>query len=268
MSYQIVFSDIDGTLLNSNHRMLDGTLEAVKSLQKRDIPFFIVTARGPSGVYPIFRRYNFICPIVCFSGALILDEHGNVIYSKGVSKDTTAKIIDYVEASGFDCTWNVYSMDSWIVNNRTDPRIINEENIVEVQSTVGTVNDLPDGAEIGKILCMCNPDKTDEIEAGLRKRFPSLSIVRSSDILVEVMEKGVTKGQSVKIICDKLGINPDDAIAFGDHYNDIEMLKAVGMPFLMDNAPMELKAQFPSENITDGFDDEGIYNALKKIGMI
>ena len=205
---------------------------------------------------------------MCFSGALILDEQGQVMYSKGVSKDTTAKIIDYVEKSGFDCTWNIYSMDSWIVNNRQDPRIINEENIVEAQSTVGTVADLPDGAEIGKILCMCNPDKTDEIEAGLRKRFPSLSIVRSSDILVEIMEKGVTKGQSIKIICDKLGINPDDAIAFGDHYNDIEMLNAVGMPFLMDNAPEELKTRFSSDNITDGFDDEGIYNALKKIGMV
>lgn len=268
MSYKIVFSDVDGTLLNSKHRMLEGTLNAIKDLQRRDIPFVIVTARGPSGIYPIFRRYSFVCPIVCYSGALIIDENGNVIYSKGISKDTSCKIINYIEEEGFDCTWNVYSLDSWIVNDKSDPRVINEENIVEAQSTEGKVEDLPNGTEAGKILCMCNPDCTDQVEAALKKKFPTLSIVRSSDILVEIMERGVTKGHSVRLLLDKLNINSDDAIAFGDHYNDIEMLKAVGKPFLMSNAPEELKAQFPSSNITDGFDDEGIYNALKKVGMI
>lgn len=263
MDFKIVFSDVDGTLLNSNHRMLEGTLKAIRELKERKIPFVIVTARGPSGVYPIFRRYNFICPIVCYSGALILDEDGKVIYSKGVRKDIAEKIVDFIEGSGFDCTWNVYSLDSWLVNNKSDPRVINEENIVEAQATVGSVSDLPEGSDVGKILCMCNPDKTDEIEAGLKKKFPTLSIVRSSDILVEIMERGVSKGHSVNIICEKWGIKPEDAIAFGDHYNDIEMLKAVGMPFLMKNAPEELKEQFP--NITDSNDDEGIYNALKKV---
>ncbi|SDB04736.1 hypothetical protein SAMN02910298_00059 [Pseudobutyrivibrio sp. YE44] len=263
MDYKIVFSDVDGTLLNSEHRILDGTLQAIKSLQKRGIPFVIVTARGPSGIYPIFHRYNFICPMVCYSGALILDENGKVLLSKGISKDTASKIIDYIEDEGFDCTWNVYSMDSWFVKDRSDPRVIREENIVEAQSTEGMVSDLPNGADIGKILCMCNPEKTDEIEAALKKKFPTLSIVRSSDILVEVMERGVTKGHSINVVCEKWGINPEDAIAFGDHYNDIEMLKAVGKPFLMGNAPEELKAQF--SNITASNDEEGIYKALSQL---
>ncbi len=263
MEYKIVFSDVDGTLLNSEHRMLEGTLQAIKSLQKRGIPFVIVTARGPSGIYPIFRRYNFICPIVCYSGALILDEGGQIIYSKGISKDTACKIIDYIEKQQFDCTWNVYSMDSWIVSDRTDPRVIREENIVEAESVEGSVDDLPNGSDIGKILCMCNPQNTDEIEAGLKKKFPTLSIVRSSDILVEIMERGVTKGHSINTVCEKWDINPDYAIAFGDHYNDIEMLKAVGMPFLMANAPEELKEQF--SNIAASNDDDGIAKALNLI---
>lgn len=73
---RIVFCDVDGTLLNNKHRMLDSTREAIKSLQSKDIPFVIVTARGPSGVYPIFERYKFVCPIVCYSGALMIDGDG------------------------------------------------------------------------------------------------------------------------------------------------------------------------------------------------
>lgn len=264
MNYKIVFSDIDGTLLNSKHRMSENTENAIKNLKQQGIPFVIVTARGPSGVYPIFRRYNFWAPIICYSGALILGEDGEIIFSKGISKPTVSSLIETITEEGWDCTWNVYTMDDWIVNDKSDERVINEENIVEVQATKGTVEDIPNGMEIGKFLCMCNPSETDEIEARLRKKFPSLSIVKSSDILLEVMEKGVNKGMAVELFCKKLNINKIDAVAFGDHYNDIEMLKAVGTPFLMANAPEDMKAEF---NITSSNDEEGVFKALKKIGL-
>ena len=43
-----------------------------------------------------------------------------------------------------------------------------------------------------------------------------------------------------------------NCIAFGDNFNDEEMLKEVGHPFLMGNAPAELKQRFSSEQITAG----------------
>ena len=51
----VVFSDIDGTLLNSEHRMTPLTLEAVKSLKSRGIPLVLVSARSPSGIGSLFR---------------------------------------------------------------------------------------------------------------------------------------------------------------------------------------------------------------------
>ena len=71
MDLEIVFSDVDGTLLNSEHKMLDGTKYAIQKLQKKDIPFVIISARSPSGIYPILEENGFSCPIICYSGALI-----------------------------------------------------------------------------------------------------------------------------------------------------------------------------------------------------
>ncbi len=263
---KIVFSDIDGTLLDNNHRMLDSSYEAIKKLQKQDIPFVIVTARGPMGVYPIFKRYKFICPMVCYSGALIIGADGEIVYSNGFSKDTAKAIISFLDKEKLDCTWNIYTMDSWIVNNRSDARVAREEAIVEAASIEGDVDMLLDGAEVGKLLCMCNPNLTDEIETKLKTKFPHLSIVRSSDILVEVMNKGITKGKSVQIICEKWDIDLNNAAAFGDHYNDLDMLEAVGNPFLMGNAPAELKERI--KNVTKSNEEDGIYYGLKKIGWI
>lgn len=266
MDYKIIFSDVDGTLLNSEHRMQEGTLKAIKSLKKKNIAFVIVTARGPSGIYPIFKRYNIVCPMVCYSGALIIDEDGQIVYSKGICKNSAIRIIDYIESENIDCTWNVYSMNSWIVNDKKDSRVIEEENIVEAEASEGKVEELPNGTDIGKILCMCNNNEIDEIEKKLKAKFPSLSIVKSSDTLLEIMERGVNKGEGIKVLCEKWKIDIEKTIAFGDNFNDVDMLDTVGLPFLMGNAPKELIERY--NNITDNNDEEGIYKALSKIELI
>ena len=266
MDKKIVFCDVDGTLLNKDHRLLDSTVESIRQLKQRDIPFVIVTARSPSGIYPIFKRYNFVCPMVCYSGALILDEEGNVMESNGFSAATAATVIDFIEEEKFDCTWNIYSMNSWIVKDKNDKRVKREESIVEAEATQGTIKDLPAGASVGKILCMCNPEQTGAIEDALKKKFPCLSIMRSSDILIEIMNKGISKGDSVKFLCQKWGIGLEGTVGFGDHYNDLDMLKTVAMPFIMENAPAELKEIIG--NVTFSNNNDGIYYGLKKIGLV
>ena len=154
----------------------------------------------------------------------------------------------------------------WIVKSKQDPRILREESIVHASAVKGTIHMLPDTAKVGKILCMCNPDRILEIEQALKAEFPELSIAKSSDILLEIMPNGVTKSSAVKTLCELWNIPLTDTVAFGDNYNDIEMLETVRMPFLMGNAPKELKGRFP--NVTDSNDEDGIYKALKQIGLI
>lgn len=71
MRCQIVFSDVDGTLLNSAHQLSENTLYAIQALQKRGIPFVIVSARSPSGVYPIQENTGFSLPSFPTAAGLI-----------------------------------------------------------------------------------------------------------------------------------------------------------------------------------------------------
>ena len=113
---------------------------------------------------------------------------------------------------------------------------------------------------------MCNPAHTVEIENRLKKEFPCLSIVRSSDILIEIMNKNISKGESIEFLCKKWDIDIKETVAFGDHFNDLEMLEKVGKPFLMENAPQELKERI--ENVTFSNNADGIYHGLKQIGLV
>ena len=76
------------------------------------------------------------------------------------------------------------------------------------------------------------------------------------------MNKGISKGKSIEFICNKWDINIKEAVAFGDHYDDLEMLEVVGTPFLMDNTPKELKDRI--KNVTYSNEADGIYYGLKK----
>lgn len=74
---KIVFSDVDGTLLNSRHELTPLTEQAIRTLKEQEIPFVIVSARSPSGINSILTEYDFRCPIVSYSGAVIMDIDGS-----------------------------------------------------------------------------------------------------------------------------------------------------------------------------------------------
>lgn len=262
---KIVFSDVDGTLLNSEHRITSLTERAIKGLKEKGIPFVIISARSPSGIYPIINEYQFSCSIISYSGALILDENRNILFHSGMKKVDAKSIIAFVEENQFDMTWCIYSLDEWIVKDKSDPRIIREETIVKAVSKQGTVDSITDD-EINKILCICNPTKIQEIEAKLKAAFPSYSIVKSSDILLEIMENNITKATAIKTLCSLWNVPLFDTIAFGDNYNDLEMLELVGNGFLMENAPAELKNQIKQQTRDNNHD--GIYYALLKMDLI
>ena len=82
---------------------------------------------------------------------------------------------------------------------------------------------------------------------------------------LEIVLKGVSKASAVKIVAQEYGVDLQNCIAFGDNYNDEDMLEEVGYPFLMGNAPAELKQKFAPEQITADNNHDGVAKALAKI---
>lgn len=263
---QAVFSDIDGTLLTSEHVVSPLTRSAIHTLTEQGVLFTISSARSPSGIRPIIEKNNFHCCVIAFSGALILDEAQNILYEKGMTISDASKIINVIEKECPHVTWNVFTAEDWIVKGRTDPHVIHEETVVETISREGSLHSLSNTAMVDKILCMCDPEYMPQSETLLRKYFPELSIARSSDSLLEIMAGGINKAEAVKYLCDLRKIPLTSTIAFGDNYNDLEMLETVEHGVLMGNAPSELQKRFSF--VTKSNDQDGIFQALKEFGVL
>ena len=258
-----VFTDVDGTLLNSAHRVTPRTGEWIHRILQRGIHFVIVSARSPSGIYPIMRRNDLHCALISYSGAMIMDEDRNVLYSRQIDRQTALRIEDFIKEKEYDLSLCIYSGDDWLAPDKTDPRVINEERIVEAQSREGTVADLAPGEGVNKFLCICAPGTILEVEREMKEAFPDVAVVKSSDILLEIMAKGISKAEAVERFCAHLGILPSETIAFGDNYNDVEMLQTAGRGYVMGNAPEEIQQMFAFTTADN--DHDGIAEVLEQL---
>ena len=131
MTIQAIFSDIDGTLLNDEHRMSIHQANTINASISQGIAFVLTTARSPQGVYPIMNRYHIHCYMIAFNGALMLDQEGHVLYENGFTKEKAQEVCQFIEQQHFNLTYNIFTKDQWLVKDLSDERVKREESIVE-----------------------------------------------------------------------------------------------------------------------------------------
>lgn len=268
MDWKIVFSDIDGTVLNSKHELLASTIEAVQKLALKNIPFVLVSARMPKAMKLILDEMNVKMPMISYGGALVLDEQNQILHDDKINKLDTKAIIDEIELLWpDDVVINYYSDDNWFVKDEDNKAVKREENITNVKASQADFKELINKNILpNKILCMTKANISSKIEAVLQEKFPQLNIVRSSDILIEIMNKDVSKANGIEVLLHHLNMTPAQAIAFGDNYNDLDMLKLVGRGVVMQNAPEKIKKQM--KYITKSNNEDGIYEYLQKLDLV
>ena len=83
-----------------------------------------------------------------------------------------------------------------------------------------------------------------------------VALTRSYPMNIEVMDKDASKGTALDWLCRHLGIPTSKAVAFGDNFNDIEMLQVAGTGVAMDNAEHETKAA--ADRVCATNDDDGV----------
>ena len=115
---------------------------------------------------------------------------------------------------------------------------------------------------VHKVLLMGDPEQISSLEKELKKNFPELSIAQSAPYFIEIMAAGIEKGQAVRTLAAYLGVPLAETIAFGDNFNDLDMLKTVGKGYVMSNGP--LAVQEAIGHVTDDHDHDGIAKVLDR----
>jgi len=234
--YKAVFSDIDGTLLNSQHQITPKTEEAIKNILKQGIPFIPVSARPPYAITPYTEQLGAQHGMICYSGALILDKNLTALYSVILAPQDLQKL-NALLADFAHLSISYYAGLDWFCNDVNNNWIKQESEITGL-STKFLQGNLTD---VHKILVMGSAEEIQRVEPVLKQALPHLSIQRSKDEYLEITNSAATKAKAIQFMAQHLGISAEQVIAFGDNFNDLDMLQYAGLSVAMGNAPDAIK---------------------------
>ena len=114
--FKAVVTDLDGTLLNAEHKVSEFTRETVKLLLQKGIKFYIATGRNYLGAKEAMDELGVKVPLITSHGAAAFDEDGNEIFSNRLKKEYLDKVLDIdYKAFGKDIIITGYSGPNWFV---------------------------------------------------------------------------------------------------------------------------------------------------------
>lgn len=268
--YRIIFSDVDGTILNNDKDVSQETIAITNKLfETEHIPTVLISARMPAAITPISKKLCPNAPIIAYNGALILTpENGQykVLQSLSFPSEVAKGIITQSVREGFHV--GVFHHDRWIVNQHDSwteheiystgltPEVLNNNKLLLLLQ-----KEMP---QLQKIMVMASSDVIDRLEQEIANNYlNTVTVYRSADIYMEITPAGSSKKQGVQLLLNHLSIDSKNAIAFGDNYNDLEMLKFVGLGVAVDNARDSVKAA--AKMVTGNGKQNGVANALSQI---
>ncbi len=83
---------------------------------------------------------------------------------------------------------------------------------------------------------------------------------------IDVVSMSAGKGTGVRAVMEAYGLKKEELMGFGDAMNDAGMIEAVGTAVVMGNGEDALKRV--ADYVTDDIDEDGVYNALVRYGVI
>lgn len=260
--YSIAFTDIDGTLVGPDSRLTPTTIDCVQKLCNRNIPFVLVSGRTPAGIQPILNELRVRIPIVCYSGAYVLDENGNELHCDGFNREEALAIEAFIKADGSAAVCNFYSRQRWYTPEPDSKEIAYEVRAVRAKPQFGTVaENITDTDVVNKFMYIGEPEEILRLEACVKEAFPQHHICRSLPIYLEINSGSTGKATGLRVISDRLDIPMEETVACGDNYNDLDMLEAAGLAVVMGNAPEDIRSM-PGAYLTQDNAHDGLAAAL------
>ncbi|AHG81310.1 hypothetical protein F542_5920 [Bibersteinia trehalosi USDA-ARS-USMARC-188] len=266
LPFRAVISDLDGTLLNGEHRLGDFTIQTLERLAAKGIDIFLATGRSLPDVKHIIAKVNVQeAMLVTSNGARANNLAGELLAQHHIPENIALEIMQNTPFDPNEVCLNSYQGDEWFINKDI-------EQLRKFHQDSGFMYQVVDFAQhhgkqtekfffIGKTGEALKP-----IEQFITSRYAEqLQITYSTIQCLEMMTKNVCKANTLAELVKLRGYSLSDCIAFGDGMNDVEMLSQVGKGCIMSNADPRLKRALPNNEIIGENKHEAVAHYLHQL---
>lgn len=265
MNKKLAIFDLDGTLTNSEKKISPATKAAVLDIMNRGHKCLLASGRPVPGIIHIAKELEFDKHdgyILAFNGGKILNYRTEeTIYQETVPQELLPTLFAF--AKEHHSAIITYSKEHVISGNGINEYVQLESNITGMP--IIEVDNFTDAITFPVNKCVfCTPaDHAAECEVLLKELLgDQVNIFRSEPFFLEVVPKGIDKATAIEKILPILGVAREDCIAFGDGFNDINMIKFAGIGVAMGNAQQVVKDAADIITLTN--DEDGIVPILQK----
>lgn len=258
--------DLDGTLLTSAKQVDDATAAALSAIAAAgEIRVVIASARPPRSVRPTYRRLGLDTLQVNYNGALIWNEAElaplfHLPMDAGLVRRIVAAGRDMFEEVQVSCE----ILDRWYTDH-FDPNFITETGRLFKPDVISPLEKFAH-LDVTKLMFLGEPHMMTRLETLIASVFEdTITVVRTDDDLIQIMDKRVSKAKAVEQVAISYGIPLANVMAIGDAPNDYAMIATAGIGVAMGNAhPLvkEVAAWIAPPN-----DEQGVLAALKNFGL-
>ncbi|MCH5258929.1 MAG: HAD family phosphatase [Lachnospiraceae bacterium] len=242
---KILFTDLDGTLLNNNSEVSAGTKAFLNEFLAAGNKLVLSSGRPKDSVLEVKNNAGLTQPgilLICSNGALVYDcDFHKPILERTLPLSYVSHLQKEADAIGLHI--QTYTRDSIVCREEDEeiqfyrrrihlPLILADDytSALNVEPYKMLAIDLHDR---DKLLAFC-----DRIAEWSKDK---IQYIFSNEWYLELFVKEAGKGNAVRFICDYYGVPLSDAYAAGDADNDISMIQAAGCGIAMANAPQEVK---------------------------
>lgn len=273
MTHRAIVMDIDGTLLNSKKQISDLTREALIAAQNKGVQLILASGRPTAAMThyaEILEMNQNHGLLVSYNGSRVVDsETEETLYNQPICVKDGKAVLEHLKQ--FDVIVMIEKNDYMMVNDVFHNQISylgKEMNIIEYEARGGQyklceIIDLSDflDYEINKVLIAGDPDYLQANYKEIMRPFDGkLNCMFTAPFYFEFTADGIDKAKALDAVFGPLGIDRDDAIAFGDGHNDMTMLQYCGTGIAMGNAVEDLKAIADEIGLSN--DEDGIAKML------
>jgi Cof subfamily protein (haloacid dehalogenase superfamily) len=252
--------DLDGTLLRSDGTVSARSREALASARARGIRIVFVTARHPGSVVEVAREAGVGGLAICSNGGTVYDlDHQRVVRQRTLETEVAQKLVRALRERAPGVHFAVESgselslepgFNAWDWEPPPGMRIADALELVADPVT--------------RLIVRHDTYEQDVLAALVRDLVgETASVLRPGELTVELSAVGVSKAAALAELCDELGIESRDVIAFGDFLNDLPMLAWAGHAVAVANAHPDLIDE--ADEVTASNDEDGVALVLERL---
>ncbi|WKC79492.1 HAD family hydrolase [Borreliella tanukii] len=280
-----VVSDLDGTLLLSKSYIGAFTELVIKKLTKEKKKFIIATGRSKNEIIQITKKIDQLQAsfFITLNGAKVYNQEWKLIKSRNLSPEVVKKILNLRDKKFSHIPHFLHKADQYDDQLNIDiktkiamdkcQKLKKESNILrhEIVSPISKIQEIKDFSElenfenVAKIVLAGKEESLIEYEVMILEKYRGeINAYLSTPNSLEIVDHKVSKGNALKEVLKTINIDLSETIAFGDGFNDTDMLKNVKKGLIMGNANYRLKEMLSYLEVIGTNDEEAVANYINE----